>query len=254
MVGEGPHTTSAARANPRRNITCSPGRKAAGWAVQRFHLGKSKGALDTELYILVQALKLLEGRREAGQDYTETTRSPSGRHPPTGQSGETRWPTNGPGQRPSVRQTRCRGPPSVRQARLSCLGASRMRNRWTRPSRSTPTPSVSANTGPLGQEDPSGAGGPWRHDTASPYRDMQRSDPISATRSTGSNRAIAASLDIIWQLGVRPGTPRGRGCGRVLVSRAGERPEGQSDVWGREGDHKSILVLFPLFFFVISLP
>lgn len=42
----------------------------AGWTIKRFHLGKSKEVLDTELFALYQAAKTLDSRNERGRDST----------------------------------------------------------------------------------------------------------------------------------------------------------------------------------------
>ena len=57
---------------PRRY---TPGRRDAGWTGRRFHPGKNKEVFDAELYALYQAAKIMDERREEGQDYTIQTDS-----------------------------------------------------------------------------------------------------------------------------------------------------------------------------------
>ena len=53
----------------------TPGRRDAGWTGRRSHLGKNKEVFDAELYALYQAAKIVDERREEGQDYTILTDS-----------------------------------------------------------------------------------------------------------------------------------------------------------------------------------
>ena len=53
----------------------TPGRRDAGWTGRRFRLGKNKEVFDAVLYALYQAAKIMDERREEGQDYTILTDS-----------------------------------------------------------------------------------------------------------------------------------------------------------------------------------